>query len=148
MSEDTTTTEGDASDGAAESEDVHWKAEAEKWKALARKHESRAKDLATPAAEAEKAAARAAAAEGALSTAERRAADLELSILRQQVARDKKLPVYLADRLSGTDLAELEKDADSILAHMVGTTNPLRQGAANYTGTRNMNQIIRSLAGR
>ena len=97
-----------------------YRAEADKWKALARKHETEAKNnraAATKLAELEerdkseqqRLADRAEA-------AEKRAAELELTTLRQEIGSAKGLTASQARRLYGTTREELEADADDLLA--------------------------------
>lgn len=132
-----------------------WKADAEKWKTFARKHESTAKQNADAAAklaqieqekltELEKLQRRA-------DEAEKRAQSLELRELKSKVARDKKLPAYLASRLHGSTKEEIEADADSVLAELKAEQPQpnLKQGSRGSSAPKgdDMNGFIRDLRG-
>ena len=111
--------------------------ELEKWKALARKHEARAKENKTAAEElaaireaqksdAEKAAER-------LAAAEKKAVDLELKVLRADVAQAKGVPAGL---LSGSTEDELNAAADALLAFRGKPASaPPAAGTQGNTGT-------------
>jgi hypothetical protein len=93
-------------------------AETAKWKALARKHEARAKENAEKArkfddaelagkTEAERLAARAEA-------AEKKAAELELRTLRNEIGAELELPRSMWNRLQGTTEDEIREDAEAL----------------------------------
>lgn len=129
-----------------------WQKEADKWKSLSRKHETNASKNSKAAeklqkieeeklSEIEKATQRAEAAEA-------RAKKFELNELRSTVARDKKLPAYLASRLMGDTKEELIADADALLKELEGEKRPpnLQQGnRGKSTKGDDMNSVIRGL---
>lgn len=131
------------------------KAEVDKWKALSRKNEGEAKanrDAAAKLAqleesqktEAQKLEDRAKAAETALASA-------TLNSTRLHVALTKGLPPELAVRLQGATEAEMEADADSLLALVKGAGGnvDMGQGArGNGAPPDDMNARLRAAAGR
>lgn len=91
--------------------------------------------------------------------AEREAADAKASILRRDVAADKKLPAAMAERLRGTTREELEADADALLALMPapasndadkgGRGTPPPSGTSGQAPATSMNEaVVRHYAGR
>ena len=100
--------------------ETDWVAEARKWEARAKENFDKASKLdaleAANKTELEKANDRAAA-------AEKRAADLEATNLRDRIARKHNLPADLAARLVGADEAALEADAKKLQA-LVKTDAP------------------------
>ena len=99
---------------------VDWQAEVDKWKALARKHEEQAK---TNFAELNKLKAQSDASKSdtdkimqKLAEMEERAKKAERKALIAEIARDKGLTREQASRLRGDTQAELEADADELIA--------------------------------
>lgn len=84
--------------------------------------------------------------------AEREAAEHQTALLRFQVAAAKKLPPALADRLQGSNKAEMEADADRLLEHVAPPVSPFEHGArtpaAAQSSNDHMNARIRRAAGR
>lgn len=131
-------------------------AEVDKWKALSRKNEGEAKTNRDAAAklatleesqktEAQKLEDRAKTAETALASA-------TLNSTRLHVALTKGLPPELAVRLQGSTEAEMEADADSLLALVKGAGGgsvDMGQGArGNGAPPDDMNARLRAAAGR
>lgn len=77
-------------------------------------------------------------------TAERKAADLERSMLRLRVASAKKLPGELADRLQGSTQEELEADADRLL-ELVKPSSPgdVDAGKGEVSTGLTFNELLR-----
>lgn len=129
-----------------------WKAEAEKWKALSRKHETEAKKGSKAAEALAKIEADKLSVEEKL-TRERDEAlskltTFELAQTRREVAADKKLPAFLANRLQGATKEEMMADADSLLKEM-GPQKPAdlkngNRGTANKA-PEDMNGFIQGL---
>lgn len=67
----------------------------------------------------------------ALQEARDKAASLERDLLRLKVASAKGIPAELADRLIGSDIDEMNEDADRLLAVMKPTTPPAPTGTAD-----------------
>jgi hypothetical protein len=88
--------------------------------------------------------------------AEKRAAELERSVLRARVAAKHDLPAELADRLQGDDEAALEEDAKRLSAlvsppaDMGGRRGGSVGGSGSSTGSSadDINAAIRRMAGR
>jgi hypothetical protein len=83
--------------------------------------------------------------------AEKRAADLEMRLLRSEVAAAKGLTPGQARRLQGETQRELEKDADDLLEEF-GTNNrgpgSADGGPRTPSKTTDMNDLLRQMAGR
>lgn len=84
--------------------------------------------------------------------AEKKAADLERSVLRSRVAAKHDLPAELADRLQGDDEAALDEDAKRLAALVtpMGDMGARRGGGNGGAGgsADDMNAQIRAKAGR
>lgn len=65
--------------------------------------------------------------------AEARAADADRRLIRMQVALEKKVPADLMEFLSGDDRAEIEKKADSLMAHLKPRTETDMDNGARET---------------
>lgn len=147
---DTTTDTGAATDTTPT--EVDYKAEAEKWKALSRKHETEASKGAKAVERLAKIEADKLSAEEKL-TKERdealaKLSTFELAQIRRDVAADKKLPAYLANRLQGATKEEMQADADALLKEM-GPAKPAdlkngNRGQANKA-PEDMNGFIQGL---
>lgn len=123
-----TTTDINADTGASEQDATYWRKRA-------RQHEDRAKALADKAkkfdewqtsqqTEAEKTAQR-------IADAERKAAEAESRLLRQEVAAAKGLTTDQAKRLVGSTREELESDADELLAAFKASARTADFGGGN-----------------
>lgn len=125
MADDDTTGTETTDTGAAtgtESTEVDYKAEVDKWKAMSRKHEAEANKNSKAAERLAKIEADKLTAEEKL-TKERdealaKLSTFELAHIRREVATEKKLPAYLANRLQGSTREEMAADADTLLKEM------------------------------
>jgi hypothetical protein len=117
-SDDDTGDEGESDKDKPKSKEKDPAVDAAKWKALARKHEARAKENAEKArkfdevelagkTEAERLAARAEA-------AEKKAAELELRTLRNEIGSEVGLPRTMWSRLQGATEDEIREDAEAL----------------------------------
>lgn len=82
-----------------------------------------------------------------VAAAERRANEVETTLVRHRVAARKGLPAELAERLRGDTEAEMETDADTLVGLLkTSTTKPppaVPTGARTNGGGPDMNQLIR-----
>lgn len=126
-------------------------AEVDKWKALSRKNEGEAKanrDAAAKLAQLEESQkTEAQKLEDRAKTAETALASATLNSTRLHVALTKGLPPELAVRLQGATEAEMEADADSLLALVKssGGTVDMGQGArGSGAPAADMNSLLRA----